>query len=38
MTTFANTLIWDRAINFTGAIALLGGMIIGAAMIVLQSI
>lgn len=32
-----NTLILDRAANFTGAVTLLTGLIFGAAMFVLQS-
>ena len=35
--TFERTMIWDRAANFTGAIALLSGLFIGAAMFIIQS-
>lgn len=35
--TFDNTLILDRAANFTAAVTLLAGLIFGAAMFIVQS-
>ena len=36
--TFEGVTLLDRAANFTGALALLGGLVLGAAMFVLQSL
>lgn len=36
--TIERTLIWDRAANLTGTVALLAGLLIGAAMFVVQSL
>jgi hypothetical protein len=36
--TFENIAILDRAANLTGAVALIGGLLLGAAMFIVQSI
>jgi hypothetical protein len=36
--TYEQVTLLDRAANFTGAIALLAGMLLGAAVLVLQSL